>query len=136
MALKFIRNPTTIAFSKINTTVTSRCRKYKGFYPSFTPEIGYMSVTTSVAGNYSFVSIHGQNFLPNGTTYVNFGGYKNIPVTYGSSFNIAFVVPLNAPTGYYNVVVINTYNSNYSPNINNFYNQNTNSSNSMIYTLT
>ena len=93
MALKFIRNPTTIAFSKINTTVTSRCRKYKGFYPSFTPEISYMSITTSVAGKYSFVSIRGQNFLPNGTTYVNFGGYTNIPVTYGSSFNIAFVVP-------------------------------------------
>ena len=136
MALSFTGNPITSVLGNINTTVSSRCRKYKGFYPSFTPEIGNMSITTSVAGNYSFVSIHGRNFLPNGTTYVNFGNYTNIPVTYSSSYNIAFVVPLNAPTGYYNVVVINTYNSNYSPNINNFYNQNTNSSNSMIYTLT
>ena len=119
-----------------NSIIMKQCKRAKGFLPSFTPEIYSLSVDTSLAGAYSFVGINGRNFLPNGITTVNFGTYKNIPVTYSSSFNIAFVVPLNAPTGYYNVVVINTYNSNYSPNINNFYNQNTNSSNSMIYTLT
>lgn len=119
-----------------NSIIMKQCKRAKGFLPSFTPEIYSLSVDTSLAGAYSFVGINGSNFLPNGITTVNFGTYKNIPVTYSSSFNIAFVVPLNAPTGYYNVVVINTYNSNYSPNINNFYNQNTNSSNSMIYTLT
>jgi len=119
-----------------NSIIMKQCKRPKGFLPSFTPEIYSLSVDTSLAGAYSFVGINGSNFLPNGITTVNFGTYKNIPVTYSSSFNIAFVVPLNAPTGYYNVVVINTYNSNYSPNINNFYNQNTNSSNSMIYTLT
>ena len=136
MALKFIRNPTTIAFSKINTTVTSRCRKYKGFYPSFIPEISYMSETTSVAGKYSFVSIRGQNFLPNGTTYVNFGGYTNIPVTYGSSFNIAFVVPTVAVAGPYNVVVVNVYSDNFSPPVNQSYAGTLNYSTPVVYTLT
>jgi hypothetical protein len=95
-----------------------------------------LSVDTSLAGAYSFVGINGSNFLPNGITTVNFGTYKNIHVTYSSSFNISFVVPRSLLPGNYNVVVINTYNSNYSSNINNFYNQNTNYSNSMIYTLT
>ena len=119
-----------------NSTIKKKCKLAKGFLQSFTPAIYNLSVDTSLAGAYSFVGITGTNFLPNGTTTVNFGTYKNIPVSYFSSFNISFVVPLNAPIGNYNVVVINTYNSNYSPNINNFYNQNTNSSNSMIYTLT
>jgi hypothetical protein len=119
-----------------NFIIMKQCKLAKGFLPSFTPEIYSLSVDTSLAGAYSFVGINGKNFLPNGITTVNFGSYKNIPVTYSSSFSIAFVVPLPAPAGNYNVVVINTYNSNYSHNINNFYNQNTNSSNSMIYTLT
>ena len=120
----------------INSIIMKQCKRAKGFLPNFTPEIYSLSVDTSLSGAYSFVGINGSKFLPNGITTVNFGTYKNIPVTYSSSFSIAFVVPLVAPVGYYNVVVINTYNSNYSPNINNFYNQNTNYSNSMIYTLT
>lgn len=136
MALSFTGNPLTSSLGKINTTVSSRCRKYKGFYPSFTPEIGYMSVTTSVAGKYSFVSLSGQNFLPNGTTYVNFGGYTNIPVTYGSSFNIAFVVPTVAIAGSYNVVVVNVYSDNFSPPVNQSYAGTLNYSNPVVYTLT
>ena len=122
--------------SNMINNIKKKCKLAKGFLPSFTPEIYSLSVDTSPAGAYSFVAINGRIFLPNGTTTVNFGTYKNIPVTYSSSFVVSFVVPLNAPIGNYNVVVINTYNSNYSPNINNFYNQNTNYSNSMIYTLT
>ena len=122
--------------SNMINNVKKNCKLAKGFLPSFTPEIYSLSVVTSLAGAYSFVGINGNNFLPNGITTVNFGTYKNIPVTYSSSFSIAFVVPSAAPVGNYNVVVINTYNSNYSPNINNFYNQNTNYSNSMMYTLT
>lgn len=137
MALSFTGNPiTTSALGKINTTVSSRCRKYKGFYPSFTPEIGYMSVTTSVAGNYSFVSIHGQNFLPNGTTYVNFGSYTNIPVTYSSSYTIAFVVPTTLLAGFYNVVVVNVYSDNFSPPVNQSYRGTLNYSNPVVYQLT
>ena len=122
--------------SNMINTIKKKCKLAKGFLPSFTPAIYNLTVDTSPAGVYSFVGITGSNFLPNGITTVNFGAYKNISVSYFSSFNISFAVPLNAPIGNYNVVVINTYNSNYSPNINNFYNQNTNSSNSMIYTLT
>lgn len=119
-----------------NYIITRRCKLVKKSLPSFTPVIYNLSVDTSLAGTYSNVLITGQNFLPNGTTYVNFGNFKNIPVSYLSSFNISFVVPTNAPVGSYNVVVINTYNSNYSANINNIYNQNLNFSNSVTYTLT
>ena len=122
--------------SNMINTIKKKCKLAKGFLPSFTPAIYNLTVDTSPAGVYSFVGINGSNFLPNGITTVNFGAYKNISVSYFSSVNISFAVPLNAPIGNYNVVVINTYNSNYSPNINNFYNQNTNYSNSMIYTLT
>ena len=136
MSLTFTGNPITSSLGKINTTISSRCRKYKGFYPSFTPEIGYMSVTTSVASKYSFVSIHGLNFLPNGTTYVNFGSYTNIPVTYISSFNIAFVVPTVAIASSYNVVVVNVYSDNFSPPVNQSYAGTLNYSNAVVYTLT
>jgi hypothetical protein len=119
-----------------NYTIRKQCRLAKGFLPSFTPEIYSLSVYTSVAGVYSNVLITGQNFLPNGTTYVNFGNFTNIPVTYMSSFYVGFVVPTNAVAGSYNVIVVNNYNSNYSANINNIYNQNMNFSNSITYTLT
>jgi hypothetical protein len=108
----------------------------KGFYPSFSPVIDNMSATTSVAGKYSFVAINGSNFLPNGTTYVNFGGYTNIPVTYSSSFNIAFVVPTKPIAGSYSVVVVNVYNDNFSPSVNQSYAGTLNYSNAVVYTLT
>ena len=86
--------------------IRRRCKLAKGFLPSFTPEIYSLSVYTSHVGTYSNVSIAGKNFLPNGITYVNFGNFTNIPVTYTSSFTISFVVPTNAPIGSYNVVVV------------------------------
>lgn len=119
-----------------NYIIDRRCKLVKKGLPSFTPVIYNLSVDTSLAGAYSNVIITGQNFLPNGTTYVNFGSFKNIPVSYFSSFIISFVVPTNATVGSYNVVAVNTYNSNYSANITNIYNQNINFSNSMAYTLT
>ena len=119
----------------INTTVSS-CRKYKGVYPSFTPNISNLSTTTSVAGEYSLVSISGQNFLPNGITYVNFGSYTNIQIIYNSSFNISFVIPTVAPVGDYNVVLVNIYNSNFSPPVNQSNPGTLNYSNVVVYTLT
>ena len=116
--------------------IRRNCKLAKGFLPSFTPEIYSLSVDTSLSGSYSNVVITGQNFLPNGATYVNFGNFKNIPVSYFSSFTISFVVPISATIGSYNVIVVNNYNSNYSANINTIYNQNLNFSNSMTYTLT
>jgi hypothetical protein len=116
----------------------NRCRKSNGFYPSFTPVINSLSVTNSVVGVYSLVQINGSNFLPpcNGTTYVNFGSFKQLPITFYSSFNIAFVVPLNAPIGSYNVQVVNVYNDNFSPPVNQSYAGIQNYSNSITYTLT
>jgi hypothetical protein len=120
-------------------TVPRNCKLSKGFLPSFTPEIYSLSVTSSTAGAYSNVVIIGKNFLPNGTTYVNFGtNYTNIPVSYYGSNNISFVVPGNAlpsPPSY-DVIVVNNYTSNFGSHINNFYNSNLNYSNSVSYTLT
>lgn len=124
------------SIANISDNIKRKCARTKGTLPSFTPVIYGLSVDTSVAGIYSNVVITGQNFLPNGTTYVNFGNFTKIPVNYVSSFSISFVVPSNAPIGSYNVVVVNIYNSNYSANINNIYNQNLNFSNSIQYNLT
>ena len=115
--------------------IRRRCKLSKSILPSFKPEIYNFSVYTSLSGAYSNVLINGKNFLPNGTTYVNFGNFTNIPVSYLSSFSISFVVPANAAIGTYNVVVVNNYSSNYSANINNIYNQNLNFSNTIMYTL-
>jgi hypothetical protein len=124
-----MRNPYTIA---------KRCKLAKGFLPSFTPQIYFLPITdTSAAGAYSYVIINGNNFLPNGSTYVNFGNdYTNIPVSYFSSNNISFIVPGNATPGIYNIVVVNNYTGNFGSHINNFYNSNLNYSNSVPYTLT
>jgi hypothetical protein len=120
------------------TTVINRCLKYKGFLPSFTPTINNLSVTTSTSGVYSLVYINGSNFLPpcNGTTYVNFGAFKQLPITFYSSFNISFLVPLSANAGNYNVTVVNIYNGNFSPPVNQSFPGILNYSNSIAYTIT
>ena len=123
----------------INKNITgTNCRLSKSFYPSFSPTISTLSVITSVNGNYSLVYILGSNFLPPcyGTTYVNFGNFKQLPITFYSPFNISFVVPLNAPPGIYNVTVVNLYNGNFSPAVNQSYPGNQNYSNTITYTIT
>jgi len=124
-------------FSSIVTTTTTRkCRKYKGFYPSFTPILGSLSVISSAEKAYSLVYINGSNFLPNGTTFIKFGGWGYYPVTFYSSFNLSFVVPQSAPPGNYNIQVVNLYNGNFSPTVNQSYPGNLNFSNSITYTIT
>jgi hypothetical protein len=110
----------------------------KSFYPSFNPTINGLSVTSSASQTYSLVYITGSNFVSptNGTTYVNFGSFLNLPITFYSSFNISFVVPLNALAGSYNVVVVNVYNGNFSTAVNTSYPGNPNYSNSITYTIT
>ena len=123
----------------INKNITgTNCRLSKSFYPSFSPTISTLSVITSVNGNYSLVYILGSNFLPPcyGTTYVNFGNFKQLPITFYSPFNISFVVPLNAPPGIYNVIVVNLYNGKFSPAVNQSYAGNQNYSNTITYTVT
>jgi hypothetical protein len=125
-------------FSSIVTTFisTRKCRKYKGFYPSFTPILDSLSVISSAEKAYSLVYINGSNFLPNGTTFIKFGGWGYYPVTFYSSFNLSFVVPQSAPPGNYNIQVVNLYNGNFSPTVNQSYPGNLNFSNSIIYTIT
>ena len=117
---------------------SQNCRRNNRSYPSFAPVIYNLSVLSSSAGAYSLVNIDGTNFFPAsyGTTYVNFGQYTDIPITFYSSFNISFVVPLNAPPGNYAVTVVNIYNGNFSPSINQTYPGNLVYSNSISYTLT
>ena len=112
-------------------------RKYKGGYPPFAPTIDSLSVTSSGAGTYSLVYIYGANFLPPcyGNTYVNFGPFKQLPITFYSTSSISFVVPLNAQAGIYKVVVVNIYNSNFSPAVNQTYSGNPNFSNPLAYQI-
>jgi hypothetical protein len=121
----------------LNNTKSSNCRKYKSFYPSFTPTINSLFKTNSVAGDYSNVMINGSNFLPPcyGSTYVNFGLFKNLPIVFYSTSNASFIVPLNAIPGSYNVQVVNIYNGNFSPSVNQSYAGTSNFSNSITYTL-
>lgn len=124
-------------YKKTNGTTPLGCKSVS-FYPNFSPAISSLSVTSSGSGVYSLVYITGANFLPPsyGTTYVNFGTFKNLPITFYSTINISFVVPLNAPSSNYNVTVVNIYNSNFSPSVNQSYAGNPNYSNSITYTIT
>ena len=95
------------------------CRKFTAGYPSFTPVIHNMSSYTNPSRKYNLVYINGLNFLPYGTTVVNFGVlYRNLPVVYYSSTSISFVVPPDAQPGTYDVYVVNIYNGNFSPCVN------------------
>jgi len=130
----FITNPIVSASNSTNTKQIT-CRLYKSVLPSFTPIINNLSVTSSIAGQYSLVYINGNNFFTNAITYINFGSYTNIPITFYSSFNISFVVPLNATAGNYNVVAVNIYNGQFSPSVKYTYSGNLKYSNSINYTL-
>jgi hypothetical protein len=137
------QNPNATQRSTIVTTrnssrnIVSSCRLYQGFYPNFAPTINSLSVDTSPEGVNSHVYINGSNFLPPcyGKTYVNFGPYTNLPIIFYSSFNLSFVVPLNAKVGNYNIVVVNIYNSNFSPAVNQSYSGNNNYSNKAVYKI-
>lgn len=133
----FSSNMSTNSKSATNSATQSsrNCRKYQGFYPSFTPVLNQLSVTSSTKGSYSNVYVTGTNFLPNGTTFIKFGNVPYIPVTYYSSFNLSFVVPLNANIGNYDVQVVNVYNGNFSPQVNQSYSGNLNYSNAITYTI-
>jgi len=115
----------------------SKCRKIVNKYPSFTPVIYSLSITSSAKGAYSVVYVNGYNFLPpaNGTTYVNFGSYTNLPIIYFSSTYLSFEIPLNVKVGDYSVVVVNVYNGNFSPQVNTSYSGNLNISNAINYTI-
>lgn len=98
------------------------CKSKKSFLPNFTPILDNLSITQSTAGNYTTVYVYGSNYLPNGTTFVQFGknGIK-LPVVYYNSFTLSFFVPTNISSGKYDIQVINLYNGQFSPQINQTY---------------
>lgn len=90
--------------------VVNRCRAYIAQAPDITPYISGLSTYSSVATSYTIVYVTGNNFSLQGSTGVStitFGNIKNIPVTYLSPNNIAFVVPNNLGVGTYAVKVAN-----------------------------
>jgi hypothetical protein len=68
--------------------------------------------------------------------FIFFSLFKNLSITFYSTSAISFIVPLNAIPGAYNVQVVNIYNDNFSPSVNQSYAGNPNFSNSQTYTLT
>ena len=129
----FINNPLSSNF--LNTY--KKCKPVKTVLPSFAPIISNISVNTSVAEQYSMVYINGMNFFSKGITYVNFGSsYTEIPIVYYNSFNISFLVPLDAAADTYNIVVVNVYCGQFSVPINISYEGVLNYSNSVPYIIT
>lgn len=112
-----------------------KCKRNRSILPSFTPVLTGLSVNTSFKYVYSLVYVYGSNFLPNGTTFIQFGD-KFLPVTFYSSFNLSFVVPLNSDIGIHNVRVVNLYNNNFSPQVNQSNPGNLNFSGSIPYLIT
>lgn len=104
----------------------------KGFLPNINPIIYSLSTYTSKINVYTIVYITGVNFFPFGTTTIKFGPYTNLPVTYYSSFNISFALPITSNfsinPGNYIIQVTSVNNSNLFPN--------TVYSNKVTYTLT
>lgn len=100
----------------INTKII-RCRKYEPGYPSITPVINSLSITSSTQGIYTEVLVSGLNFYPNGKTILNFGSYQNLPISYLSSFNISFIVPIEAVPGNYDVQVGNISTTQVNPTL-------------------
>jgi len=91
---------------------TVKCRKIRKHTPNIIPVILQIIPEQSVLGAYVIARILGYNFSlggPLGYSTVTFGKITNIPVTFYSSFNISFVIPvsLDLTVGIYKVQVVN-----------------------------
>ena len=114
-----------IPFNQIKVPSALKCRKYKYNYPDVSPIIYQIYPNTSLLGEYTIVNILGNNFSldgPTGYSTVTFGGIKNIPVTFLSSMNLSFVVPVVdvVVPGYDVQVVNNIYPTSLYSNIVNY----------------
>lgn len=90
--------------------VVNRCRGYTQQLPNVIPAISGLSTYTSAVGIYTIVYVTGNNFSlqgPLGFSTISFGNINNIPITFLSPYNIAFVVPVTLPAGTYTVKVTN-----------------------------
>ena len=94
----------------------NKCIQKKGLRPSIVPIISSLSTNTSKAGVYQVVNITGENFRYN-NTQVKFGDITNIVITYNSSFNISFTVPINLAPGTYAIYVTTINKLNVIPNV-------------------
>jgi hypothetical protein len=87
------------------------CRKIEMNSPNIIPVILQIIPEQSILGNYVVAHIIGYNFSlggPLGYSTVTFGNITNIPVTFFSSLNISFVIPvINVTNGIYQVEVVN-----------------------------
>lgn len=99
-----------------NVNLRKKCMPKKGFRPSIIPIISNLSTNTSKAGEYQLVNITGENFRFN-NTQVKFGNISDIVITYNSSFNLSFTVPINLSPGTYAVYVTTINKINVIPNI-------------------
>ena len=102
--------------SVFSTGLKKKCVQKRGLRPSIVPVIFNLSTNTSKAGEYQLVNITGENFRYN-NTQVKFGNISNIAITYNSSFNISFTVPINLLPGTYPVYVTTINKLNVIPNI-------------------
>jgi hypothetical protein len=132
--MSFITNPISSALRNYITT-EKRGRRYNGFLPSFTPIINSLSTNDTIPNKYTVVYVTGENFFPNGVTYINFGGYQKIPIVFYSSSYISFAIPLDAIGGNYSVVAVNIYNDNFAPPVKYSYPGHLKYSNSLNYFL-
>jgi hypothetical protein len=98
----------------LSPIVEKRFRTVKGFYPAIAPVISSLSTYSSPFNAYTRIFINGLNFFPFGSTTVRFGPITNIPVSYVSSFNISFTLPITYAhdliAGTYDVQVCTLYN--------------------------
>jgi hypothetical protein len=101
---------------EFNAGLLKKCTQKKGFLPSIIPIISSLSTNISKAGEYQVVNITGENFRYN-NTQVKFGNITNIVITYNSSFNISFTVPINLAPGTYAIYVTTINKINVIPNV-------------------
>jgi hypothetical protein len=114
---------------KVSPVVKKPNRVVKGFNPSAVPIIRNIEPDGYINRTYGEITIHGDNFLPDGMTYVLFGTYV-LNVTYNSSFGITFYLPIQVPNdllkpGDYTVQVVNRYSKFKTPGENLYSNKQT-----------
>jgi hypothetical protein len=100
-----------MSIGKTQLSVPFVCRRSVSLIPNLTPVISSLSQYSSSSGIYTIVRVYGNNFSLygiTGTSVINFGNFKNIPVSFYGSQEITFSVPTNALPGSYSVVVDNS----------------------------
>ena len=102
--------------SKIPLLQPFVCRKSVALIPDVTPIISNLSRDSSSEGIYTIVTIYGNNFSLYGITGISVvdfistskkQSFQNLPVSFYSSQQISFSIPLNAFPDNYSITVVN-----------------------------